>query len=1028
MPTLFEKPPQIPVHSLQPSEVLRQRHRWARWRGVLFTALIGLAVTFAALWAIHPSWHSPENWKVIAGIWAGGFFLTILAALVGWSCAPASLLDTAQQMDRDLTTKNRLEAAAALHGLSSPLARAQREETAAFLSREAGGVGPVRALPWLAAGVLVLILAHLVTLALWGIPALLHSATPAPVPPPPVKLIPKASIVWTSPEPESKANPIEEVPTVAVAQSTSGLKDLSLEISVDGTFKQSVPLPATPYDKPGKNTIKVSLYMDELDVQPFDVVSYFIRAQRITDQKVPDTTSAIQFIQVRKFRDDVTQVRGADSDHTNYALLIRLKLAELESVKENFILAHTDLPVTDPIRMKENERVGKNQGELSAKTEEVVQKFIQAGYPADMIDLLRQAEPPMTEASKKILATQNNEALPPQQKALSLIVEVEKFFIKVMADKGSAPPDDNPDDPFKDKQQHELKKRMALAAGQLEILAKNQTDLAHDLTQPNASEAGSSPPAPTADATANPPTGTDATPAQNNPPGTSGTNPDDSPKEIPLPPAQAVDPFGPDAGKGTFAQRQTRVVQGIETLLNGNTVLPPAVDADLQDARKEATESMHDLNQSDPADAKDPAAAAAQDLQNAIAEMNKAGEEQTKQAMEEGQQKLNDLAKQLRDLAQNRSPGARQKLEDLAQQVSDVRKQLEDAADQQQESGSAAGARRLNQLANNIANQKIAEDLSGMSKTGLDANKATATANKLEALAGQAAASALPGKPTAQDLANLINSLERSRANLARLAQLAGGAPPPQAGHDTGPTGQNPAPAKPGDQGPGKDDQGAGKTPASAGDPGAGKEPGKDTGQGQQSGQGQGQGQQPDAQKGPGEESNPVADQAAQGQGGGAQDNATAAATGGTVHNGPANHGNGSGGDVAPLPDPAAVVQGYRELIANLKDEAQMTKTLVPNSSAAVLMHTVLHLDEDTSYRQANPMNVVTGYQAIAAPLDQLLFELQQAMAHAQHDEIVKQPDLDDAPPAYRSAVSDYFETMSKDYHPDSSDPNAKKP
>ncbi len=1034
MPTLLEKPTQIAAAPLMPADVLRLRYRWERWRGVLLMLLAGLAVTLTALWTIHLRMHTPRAWEVVAGIWVAGLFLTILAAAAGWHFAPSSLLDTAQHMDRDLTTKNRLEATATLHESNSPLARAQREETALFLSREPRGIRPPRALPWLVGGILLLAAAHLVTLGLWVIPFGAHAPAPVP-PPPPAKEMPKASIVWKSPEPESKANPIEEVPAVAVAQSTTGLKDLSLEISVNGTPKKTVPLPATPYDKAGKNILKVSLYMDELGVEPFDVVAYFIRAQRITDQKVPDTTSAIQFIQVRPFRDDVTQVHGAHGNK-NYELLIRLKLAQLRSVKENFVLAHTDLAVTNPLRMKENDRVGKNQGELSAKTEEVVQAFIAAGYPADMIDLLQQAEPPMDDASKKILATQNAQALPPQQKALSLIVEVEKFFHKIMADGGSSPPDDNPSDPFKDKQQHELKKRMEAAAGQLEILAKNQMQLSDDLSHPGSSDAGTPSPAGAPDSSANPA------------PGASDASADGSQKVIPLPPAQSVDPFGPDSGKGTPAERQTRVVQGIETLLNGNTVLPDTVTQALQEAQKDATSSMHDLNQADEAGAREPAAHAAEDLQKAIAEMNKAGDEQTKQAMEEGQQKLNDLAHQLSDLAQKGGPDAQQKLAGLAQQAADIQKQLEDAADKQQEAGSAAGAQRLEHLAKALADQKIAQDLSGMAKTGLDANKAATDVAKLEALAGQAAAAAIPGKPSAQDLANLINSLERSRANLARLAQQAGGSLPDAATPMGTAPGQNPGQPKPGDQGK----QGAGKTP---GQDQAGQTPGK----GQQSGQGQGP--QPGAQKGQGEgaqsdasskgqgqgqsqgqgQGQPQSQGQGQGQGTPSPDNPPTGSSGGSEGNSASGSGGqndpknpnaaapgGIGTDSNSNKAPSGYSEAYHEVIADLKDEAQLANATVQNANTTALMNAVIRYDQDTRYRDVTSVNVVHGYQAIAGPLDQLLFELKADVAHAQRDEVVKQPDLDDAPPAYRSAVSDYFESMSKDYHPDSDTPNTNKP
>jgi hypothetical protein len=294
MPTFLDKPSRVPASSALPSEVLSSHYRWEHWRGVLFTLVIGLAATIAALWIIHPSSQTPGNWNILAGIWSGGLLLTALASILGWRFAPSSLIHTAQELDRQLVAKNRLEASAAWHDSDSPLARAQREETAAYLRSGTGGAQarPVRALPWLVAGVLALIIAHLSTLVLWEFPWLLHPA--GPISP---KDLPKAAIIWKSPESESTANPIEEVPTVAVAQSMTGLKDLTLEISVNGNLKKSVPLPAAPFDQPGKKTIKVSLYMDELEVQPFDIVSYFIRARRIMDQKAPDTASDIQFIQ-----------------------------------------------------------------------------------------------------------------------------------------------------------------------------------------------------------------------------------------------------------------------------------------------------------------------------------------------------------------------------------------------------------------------------------------------------------------------------------------------------------------------------------------------------------------------------------------------------------------------------------------------------------------------------------------------------------------------------------------------------------
>ena len=623
-----------------------------------------------------------------------------------------------------------------------------------------------RLFSWLLALFLALVVAHLTTLAIWFMPMAAHmpgllgkaaahaqeakaKAKAAQKPPADTsgksllpKEAPKASITWVSPEAETKANPIEEVPTVATAKSTSGLQGLALEVSLNGVPAKSTPIPAEPFNKAGSHDIKVSIYLDDVGAQPYDVVSYYLHGQRISDTKVPETTSAIQFIQVRPFRDDVLQ--GSGHSNKGYDLLIRLKLAQLRAVKENFVLAHTDLPPDEPVRVKENERVGKNQAALSAKTEEVVQAFIAGGAPPEMIDLLRQAEPPMDDAAKKILATQNNEALAPQQKALDFIIEVEKFFHKGIG-RVTGPSSPNPNDPFKDKQKHELTKRMNEPSGQLETLLKFQTHLSQDLDHP----------------------GSDTPAAEDMP-----ANPDPTAPKMsvePTPDYQALDPFAPESDKGTYAERQTHILQGIAVIQNDNKVFPDTVMAALANAQRDATDSERQLALNQNQDAREPAAAAERDLQDAVNAMYAAGDEETKEAMDDAKQKLDDLASQLRELAGNLPPDAPAKLKDMAAQVAATQEELNRAADHQQEAGSAKGAEQLARLAEKLRQQQFASQLAQMSQNQIDPGRASALADQLEA----AAHGTVPADPHGQDYAKLINDLERSRANVERLAEMA---------------------------------------------------------------------------------------------------------------------------------------------------------------------------------------------------------------------------------------------------------------
>jgi hypothetical protein len=1117
--------------------VLRTRHQWLRWRGPLIVGIVGLSATLLVMF-LAPRFLHPLPALLALEIWAAGIALTALLAGAAWWLAPASLVETAQHLDTRFAAKNRLEAAVALVNSESPLAQAHRQEIEQYLEQKRDA-RPVRILPWLAAAVGALLIAHLLLLAVDVIPALIHPPQPkaAGTPPPKPKDAPTAGIDWVSPGAEAKANPVEEVPTVANERSSSGMTDLTLEISVNGAPKKSIKIPADPFKWPGRHTIRVSLYMDDLNVQPFDIVSYYLRGQRIYSQKLPDVTSPIQFVQVRPFRDDFLQ--GGGHSNKAYDLLIRLKLAQLRAVKENFVLVHTDLDASNPVRKEENDRVGKNQVELAGKADEIIQLFITEGYPAAMVDLMQKTKPKMEEAGKKILATQNAAALLPQQEALNDIIEVEKFFHKAIGPM-TGPSSENPNDPFRDKQKHELRKRLQAPSGQLETLVKNQQHVAADVSK--GGDAGAGTPSNASPAVPGAAPATAPQPPDANT-GASGTFPNPG-----SPAPQTVDPFGPDADKGTLAERQTRVVQGIGVLENGNKVFPAPVNSALAAAQKDASDSLRALRANDTAGAREPSLAAARDLQNALDAMNASGDKQTRSALTDAQEKLNDLAGQLRSLAQNKSQdpndhaaesAEKAKVLDIAKGVSQVRQDLEAAADEQQAAGSASDAEQLNHLAEQLQQQHFASELAGMNKTGVDQGRSYAIATMLEDLAGQAAHGlASQAQASAQDYISLVNELERTRANLAYLAQRAGGVAPgtlppsqpvqpgaqpggqPGAAHQpgqpvgqqanasgkgqpAGATGQGQPPGQPGQNGsqgtqaqagsPGQSPspgqpgqaqaqgQGQGQSPQAQGQgqghgqgqgqgtsmsanvappglsPGQGQGQSQTQGQGQGHGQGQGQGQSqaqsqgqgqrssssPSGSPGQGSGSGESASQSGSGesasQSGSGQGSGGGNASGGTGQQATDNHGQTSPG-ISPnqatqngtqtpghlaAPSPATL-EAYREAIENLKSQAQQTANLAPSSSLNELQKTIIRYDKDTSFRPVSPVDIVRFYTDIEKPLERLILDLQKLQVHAQRTEIVKTPDLNETPAAYRPAVSDYFEALSRDYHPPAPEDDAK--
>jgi hypothetical protein len=919
--------------------VLHSRHQWLRWRGMLTAGIIGLAATLLALWLAPGSWHATPRIAWLAELWIGGLGVTAIAVVIAAQSAPSSLLVTARKLDGRFAGKGRLEAAALLKDSTSPLAVAQREETALYLARETQARA-VRALPWLKASLIALILAHLLTLILWLGPSLIPSAKPtiAATPPPqhgPGDL-PKDSITWQTPDAATEANPVEEVPATATVTSPTGLKNLTMDISVNGQVVKSVPIPPESTDTPGSHEIKVSLPLDELKVKPFDVVSYSLHGQTISTEQEHDVTSPLQFVQVRPFREPGTTPNTPDNALSGtppsqaYQLLNQLERAELHSISDNFALAHDARPATDPARMQENARVGQEQAELSAKTEAVAKALNDEHLTADTLNPLHQAEPLMDDSGKKILADQNSAAADSQEKALSLIDAAEKASYQAPA---VAAANNNPNDSFDNAQKHVLTQRQQTLLGQLETLANNQNHLAQEmLTSPDNSSTTAQSATPTT-TFLNPPPATAGAPT----PAPTPANP------APSPAAPAVDPFGPDAGKGSFAERQEHVIQGIDTLQTANKISPGTGSDALASADKQAADSLHQLSSEQESAAQEPAAAAALDLQDTLKALDQAGQAQTRQDLAETQQKLNDLASQLRGLAQNHPADAAPHVMDIARQVHEVEHGLESAADHQQDAGSAQGADQLNRLASDIQDKKVAPDLAAMSKSGFDPGRASAQADTLENLAAQAASGLTPAKPSVQDYAGLAGALERSEANLAHLADMAGGSSTATAVTTGAPsTAANASASTPGSQ-PG---QQPGQPP-----PGA-----------------------PTAGNQPGEKPSPA------------------------------------------QPADAQTAAAFHEALQDLKNQAQQTAHVVPNADAAAVQDMISRYDKDTSYREVKGVDVVRFHTDLQQPLEKLIVDVQALQQHAQREEIVKTPDLDETPALYRPAVSHYFEDLSRDY------------
>ena len=708
-------------------KLVNAQHRAARSVPPLSVVASGLAVTLALLWLAHPTFAPVRHWQHLGAVWLAGIGLTLMGAVIFWRLRNRSLLCSAAEMDAALATQNRLETATALHTAQHPLAQAQREETENFL--QSAKLSPRRrGLTALMVFSTVLALAHLATLVCWARTessdlsakkdATAAAAGKKPAAPP------AASIEWQSPEPEAAATAIEEVPLEAEANSATGLRDVVLEVEVNGGHKLSQPL-KDDLSQAGKHTLKPSIYLDQLDVKTYDVVSYHLSAQRIFGAKLPETVSPVQFVQIKPMREDTFICAGGDQPSKCFNYVTALKAAQLQLMKENFALAHAEISTASDEWRQENSRVGGDQNQLAAKTEEVIALMATNNYPQEILGLVQQSQPLMTDAGGKIVKTQNQPALEPQGKALSYLTEVERYLkssIKLAGQSKQA----KANDPFQKPKNLDLKTHPLTRAGKVDALAKEQAQLAGELASGN-------------------------------------TN-----STLKL----ISDDAKPDADQiaGTPGERQAEIKRRIQDLLEDPAFKEDALKH-LQSSDDLAGRSQEQIGSQNLAAASEPAAEAARELRQTATALRADDGQAAKNKLADALLQLSAAAHGVRQAPQTKSDAeAAAQLQKSEASVRAAAKRLEEEAQRQQASGATNAAARLNEMAKLLGDESLKHLQAQAQQSPRDAASSEKLAQRLDELAQRAAQLPNQGQPTRSELARLVERMQRTQANLNNLA------------------------------------------------------------------------------------------------------------------------------------------------------------------------------------------------------------------------------------------------------------------
>ena len=179
-------------------------------------------------------------------------------------------------------------------------------------------------------------------------------------------------------------------------------------------------------------------YLEEFDVEPGDVISYYAHATDNNTLTGPgEASSDIYFIEIRPFNENFHEGEGEQGQPAEPNPLSEVISSQKQIIRETSKHIRAKPATITEEYQSAVKATGKKQTELKDKTQRVVDEFSAAmqGESAVTPEILMNLEDAidrMGEASNSLDAVRPNAAIPPEQEALELLIKVSLELPKVL--------------------------------------------------------------------------------------------------------------------------------------------------------------------------------------------------------------------------------------------------------------------------------------------------------------------------------------------------------------------------------------------------------------------------------------------------------------------------------------------------------------------------------------------------------------------------------------------------------------------
>ena len=235
-----------------------------------------------------------------------------------------------------------------------------------------------------------------------------------------------------------KATKLEEVKILAEATDDYGVENMTLMYSIGSGEAQELPVETLEVKAEKIISGAYVFYLEELDVEPGELISYYAQATDNNTRTGPGTsTSELYFIEVRPFNERYMQMDAEGQQAQQEGQPFPNLIADQRTIiKNTWKHIHSrPSPITEDYQSAVKQ-IGVEQDQLKDKTQRVTDELStsmrNANVDPEMLMNLEGAVAKMGEASDELFAIKPKAALPHEQDALELLTKAMMELDKVL--------------------------------------------------------------------------------------------------------------------------------------------------------------------------------------------------------------------------------------------------------------------------------------------------------------------------------------------------------------------------------------------------------------------------------------------------------------------------------------------------------------------------------------------------------------------------------------------------------------------